>query len=219
MYVLLRSVRPQRRYRRTQRQPWHLRSALPPALWGQCPGGGRPSSEPEGRQPLPLPTGAGGHGGGVPEAGGAHEAAGVRGGHHLHLPAAAGRKAPPHPRGTAAAGAGLQPQRLHRRILSGPEGAADVRHPAGECPGAQGAVCPGPDTVRKRGSPDGGGGHGLRLPGRRAGAPDGAGRGSAGGGDRPRAGDRPKPGADGGGAAGPSEKRPAAPPSAAGRYA
>ena len=68
----------------------YLRSALPPALWGQCPGGGRPSSEPEGRQPLPLSTGAGGHGGGVPEAGGAHEAAGVRGGHHLHLPAAAG---------------------------------------------------------------------------------------------------------------------------------
>lgn len=90
LYVLLRAVRPQRRYRRTQRQPGHLRSALPPALWGQCPGGGRPSSEPEGRQPLPLPTGAGGHGGGVPEAGRAHEAAGVRGGHHLHLPAAAG---------------------------------------------------------------------------------------------------------------------------------
>ena len=54
----------------------------------------------------------------------------------------------------------------YRRILSGPEGAADVRHPAGECPGAQGTVCPGPDTVRKGGSPDGGGGHGLRLPGR-----------------------------------------------------
>lgn len=57
---------------------------------GSMPRRREPSSEPEGRQPLPLSTGAGGHGGGVPEAGGAHEAAGVRGGHHLHLPAAAG---------------------------------------------------------------------------------------------------------------------------------
>ena len=78
------------------------------------------------------------------QAGGSDEAAGVCGGGHRHLPAAFGRKASAHGGGEPPAGAGIFPQRVHRRLLAGQKGSPDVRHPSGEHAGAEGAVCKGP---------------------------------------------------------------------------
>ena len=135
----------------------------------------------------------------------AHEAAGVRGGHHLHLPAAAGKSAAPLVRSSGSwswpSAAAASPTDT---IWAGR--AADVRHLPENVPEPKElfaeartlyekedrrTVAVDMDCVCRAGEP-------VRLTVRAG--------GSAGGGDRPRAGDRPKPGADGGGAAGPSEK-------------
>ena len=49
-----------------------------------------------------------------------------------------------HGRRILPAGAGVFPQRIHRRLLAGQKGSPDVRHPSGERAGAEGAVCKGP---------------------------------------------------------------------------
>ena len=70
------------------------------------------------RDAHPLFAGHGGHGRGLPEAGGTAEAAGIRGRGNGHLPPPAGRKAAAHCGGIRRAGAGLLPQRFHRRLLA-----------------------------------------------------------------------------------------------------
>ena len=67
-----------------------LRPTLPPALpRGRLPGED-PPAEPEGRQSVRVSPGAGWAGRGLFENRGPHEASGVRGGDHRHLPPAAG---------------------------------------------------------------------------------------------------------------------------------
>ena len=77
VHVLQRPVRDVCRHRAAQRQPRCVRPALPSALrlFRQ---GGRPSAEPEGREPRALRAGDDGHGRRVPQDRGAHEAPGVR---------------------------------------------------------------------------------------------------------------------------------------------
>ena len=140
-YVLFRSVLHERPDRRPLRQPGPLRPALPPALRGQRPGQEAVSPESEGQLPGRRAERHGRHGRGLPEAGGPHEAAGVRGRHHPDLQPPAGRAPGPHPRRGGGAGPGLLPLRLHRLVLEGPPRRGDVRHPSGKRPGPQGAVC------------------------------------------------------------------------------
>ena len=156
MHVLVRTVRHERPHRGAQRQPGPLRPALPPAL----PPGRRqngPSPEPQGHEPGLPPGGAGEDGGVRPEAGGPYEAARVCGGHYTHLCRPLEREAASYSGGAGAAGAGLLPVRLHRRLLAGGHRPPHVRHPVRErsrsCRPLQG----GPGGLREGGPADGAG--------------------------------------------------------------
>ena len=127
LHVCFRPVLPQRHAGGPQRQPGHVRPALPPAL--RRAGGHGPRPVPE--RPVPAGAGPGPDGGGglLLEDRGADEAAGVRGRRCLRLPAGRrGRGRAPGAR--PGPGSGVFPVGLYPGVPDRRPGPGHVRHPA-----------------------------------------------------------------------------------------